>query len=469
MCFSPFLCYNNPMSMRIRAALSACVLAAAALGGGSAPNTEADRPASAQFILGNGLHVMLQEKRDLPLTGIALAIDLGTKDETDETIGYAHLLEHMLLFGPGSEADGGARLAELRGHGVDCNAHTDHDLMTFEVSCPGGESAWALERLRRTVFAGRLDPGQLEREKRVIGEEILQLRDDPDHLGLSLVMEQLFAAHPYGRPVYGDGGSIRAATADRLQAFCAPRLVPGRCALAVIGDFALAEMEGEIRRLWGGMARLETAAADVPEVGSFGKNSERRIALDLQESHLFIGWRAPGFNHEQRLAFTLLTHILGRGLNPLLGGVLRGSRKQAIRFEMRYFPMRGGGMALLHLTLDEKDIRRARREVAPFLSRIHAFNFSKEDVRSENQMYMLDYLGSAKNQMAYDSENFRESRANLSAASARYLLLTRNSAAPPRESVEEVNSSDLRRAAGGYLAGKKCAVVVITPLKPGDK
>ena len=143
-----------------------------------------------------------------------MAIDLGTKDETDQTSGYAHLLEHLLLFGAGSEPDSETRLAELRRHGIAHNAHTDHDLMTFEISCPAADSIWALERLRQTVFFSRLDPQHLEREKRIIQEEILQLRDNPSHLGRLLVMERLFAGHAYGRAVYGDSSSIQAATVE---------------------------------------------------------------------------------------------------------------------------------------------------------------------------------------------------------------------------------------------------------------
>ena len=57
------------------------------------------------FTLDNGLQVLLQEKHGSGLTAMTLAIDLGTKDETDATSGYAHLLEHMLLFGAGDHMD----------------------------------------------------------------------------------------------------------------------------------------------------------------------------------------------------------------------------------------------------------------------------------------------------------------------------------------------------------------------------
>ena len=70
--------------------------------GGQTPRT----PVYSYFVLDNGLQVLLQEKHDLPLTGITLAVNLGIKDEAEDSSGYTHLLEHMLLFGSSAEAVG---------------------------------------------------------------------------------------------------------------------------------------------------------------------------------------------------------------------------------------------------------------------------------------------------------------------------------------------------------------------------
>lgn len=425
----------------------------------------ADKPAaSSYFVLDNGLQVFLQEKHDLPLTAMTLAIDLGSKDETEQTSGYAHLLEHMLLFGASAGMDGETRLAELRRHGIEHNAHTDHDLITFEVSCPAADSGWALESLRQTVFFSRLDPQQLESEKRIILEEILQLRGNPLSLGRMLVMQQLFAGHPYGQPVYGDGSAIKTATVEPLLAFYKRLLIPGRCALAIVGDFALAEVEKEIRRNWGALPKGAAGAAVIPPAGRLEKSSEQQIELDINESHLFFAWWAPDFNNEQRIPLTVLTYILGRGLNPLLNGVLLGGRQPADQLDMGYMPLRSGGMVVLHLTLQEKNMRYAKNTLSRFLSQLGTFNFGREDFQQPYQQYVLDFLESAKNQMAYDTENFRESTLNLSMAVARFLLLnTVKGSNSYLENVGKITSSDLRRVAGKYLSGKKWAVLAIVP------
>jgi predicted Zn-dependent peptidase len=232
----------------------------------------------------------------------------------------------------------------------------------------------------------------------------------------------------------------------------------------MVGDFALADMEREVRRCWGGLPRGTAPPPAMPACPRLEKSSEQRLELDLQESHLFIGWQAPAFNDEQRLSFSLLTHLLGRGLNPVLSGVLRGRRRLVERLSMSYSPLRGGGMAVLHLVLDEKNVRSALSELASFLSNIRDFQFSREDVLPQFRSGMLDYLESAKNQMEFSDGQFRESALNLSLAAARFLLLNRIT--PGRsylESVAKVSSSDLRRVAGRFLSGKKWAVLAIVP------
>lgn len=465
-CFSATINAMVVHSRSIRSAImaTACLL----LWPAAAPAAEALDPAYVYFTLDNGLQVLLQEKRDLPLTGITLAVNLGIKDETEASSGYTHLLEHMLLFGSSAQASGDARLAEFRSHGIAANAHTDHDLMTFEVSCPAADSPWVLTGLRQAVFDHRLDAQRLEKEKRIILEEIMQLRDDPQFLGRLLLMQMLFAGHPYGRSPFGDGSAIGKATVEELQAFGSRFLVPGRCALSVIGDFSLIDMEKQVRRDWGQLPKGAGETVAIPVATPLGKNAQRQVELDLNESHLFLGWWAPDYNHEHRLALSLLTYVLGRGLNPLFYAVLGGERRLVDQLDMNYAPMAQGGMVVLHLILKENDIPSATNEIARFLSRLTAFKFAKEDHPALDQPYVADYLQSAKNQMAYDSGNFAESALNLSQASARFLLLNRNPIGGSYlENVARIGSSDLRRVAGKYLSGKKLAVLAIVPLKKG--
>ena len=57
----------------------------------------ASEEAARYFVLDNGLKVFLLEKRNVPLVNVAAAVNLGSKDETPETSGSVHILEHYIL------------------------------------------------------------------------------------------------------------------------------------------------------------------------------------------------------------------------------------------------------------------------------------------------------------------------------------------------------------------------------------
>ena len=177
------------------------------------------------FVLPNGLKVFLYEKHDLPLVNIALAVDAGSKDETEATNGVAHLLEHCLLF-RGTEFRSGSEVSrDLRRRGAYFNANTGQDLTVFELACPSGAGRLrpaqsARDRLR---FRPRPRPSSTS-EKDVVLEELKQTEDDPERHGPDLVHQRLFAGHPYGRPVTGRPEVIRSA----------PGRGPGRLPCAIL-------------------------------------------------------------------------------------------------------------------------------------------------------------------------------------------------------------------------------------------
>ncbi len=199
---------------------------------------------------------------------------------------------------PAPAADSEARLAELRRHGVEHNAHTDHDLMTFEVSCPAAESAWALEQMRQHRFFRPPRPAAAgEREAHHRRGDPAAARRPGAAWGACWSWSSCSPATPTaGRSTATAAPSARPRS-RQLQAFYAPRLVPERCALAVIGDFTLADMEKEVRRGWGAMPRGGMAATGRSRRRTPGE--EQRAAASSwtsSESHLFIAWRAPDFN-----------------------------------------------------------------------------------------------------------------------------------------------------------------------------
>src|SRR5690349_148698 len=111
----------------------AAVLIALLVPGLAPPAAAADRAPAAplhlpytQFVLPNGLHVILHEDHSVPLVTVNVWYHVGSSRELPHRTGFAHLFEHLMFMGSGHVKS--AEFDEwLENAGGDNNASTGPD------------------------------------------------------------------------------------------------------------------------------------------------------------------------------------------------------------------------------------------------------------------------------------------------------------------------------------------------------
>jgi len=418
------------------------------------------------FELDNGLKIFLYEKHTLPLINLVFAVNLGTKDESDKTSGLVHILEHYILF-RGTEFRSGPEISQdIRRHGAYFNAHTSLDLATFEISLPSEHADFALRNQKEILFNLKLSQEELDEEKKVILEELSQTQDDPLRYATSLVYQNLFKDHPYQKSIQGKKEIIEALTVEQVEKFYRKFFVPSNCALAIVGDFEIEEMEKKTKDIFGDLKKEGISPPKYEKAPALKKTVEIKQEMDVNQAYLVIGIFGPDYNHKDQYAIHLLTEILGRGINPMLNYPLRGRRNLAHNVSMKYSAYKYGGAILIYITLEPKNIKFAKREAIRFLKETSSLNYSKKDVMRDAKLYAFDYLESAKNQIKFKIHQSQEKGLLVAVSLAKFMLLNED---PTRgsylENIEKISSSDLRKAAGKYLSKGRYAIATISPKK----
>ncbi len=450
------------------AAAAAVGLALALAVASSSPASPAAREEPARdrsFTLDNGLRVILLERRTLPLINVVAAVGAGTRHETEADSGVAHLLEHCILF-RGTELRSGDQVAaDIRRHGAYFNAHTGQDLAVFELAAPADQADFALRNQKEILFDFKIAEADLEAEKEVILEEIRQIEDDPLRIGSSLVYQNLFPGHPYARPVYGRPESLRRLTAADAAAFHKRLFVPANAALAVVGDFALDEMEARVRTVFGPLAKADFAPAPLSAPAPLPKTVTIELERDIEEGYLIIGAAGPDYNSPDQFAGDVLTEALGRGLSPKLLQALRGGRRDLVSTaSMRFIALGKAGAFLAYASLAPKDMEAAKAEALAYLRRGRDEAFSKVEVQGEAREYAYDHLEGARNELRIAVQKAWESGLGLAQSLAMHALL--NEAAAPidyLDRIAKVTPSDLRRIGARYLSRASFGVVTVKP------
>lgn len=417
------------------------------------------------FELDNGLKVYLLKKSPLPLLHVVFAVNIGSKDETDETDGLIHLLEHCILF-RGSEFRSGEKIGQdIRSHGAYFNAHTGLDIALFEISLPSEYEDFALQLHKEILFNLKISQEELDREKEVILEELNQMEDDPMRLATSLVYQNLFPEHAYKRSIYGKPEIIKEATAEQLINFYSEYFFPANCALAVVGDMDLTETENKIRKIFGPLQSHGPIEKVFNMAAPLQKSVEIDHSLDVNMAYLVIGMTGPDYNSPDRYAADLITEILGRGFNPLMRTALYGHRGILVNsLRMIYNAHKYGGSFLVQITMDPDNLKSIKRIAVDFLKNTRDLRMSKDDYFGDAKFYALDYLEGAKNSIKFNYHQSQEYGLNIATSLARFMLLNELSERGNYlENMKDLSSSELRKLAADYLSRGKYVLVSIIP------
>jgi zinc protease len=419
------------------------------------------------FTLDNGLRVCLIQRDSVPLVNIVAGVNAGSKDETDETSGLVHLLEHYVLFRGTDLRSGGEIARDIRNHGAIFNAHTGQDAAFFEISLPSEHLEFGLKNQMEILFRLKISEAELEAEKEVIREEIRKIEDDPLRWGRALVYQNLLAGHPYGRPVYGIPERLAKISTQEVEQFYKRLFVPNNTVIAVAGNLPFSEMESRVREIFSDVPRGGEPPAPPERARPLRETVKIERELDIDEAYLLIGALGPDYNDPGQCAADVLTQVLGQGLHPMLIGALNSGRRVLVdSARMDYIALRRAGTFVAYFTLDPKNLPSAKREAIAFLRRVRNENFTPTDVISEERLFVFEYLQSAKNMIRFLIQQAWENGLGLATSAARFMLFNETDAGIDYLSrITALKSNDLRRAADSAFSRDAYVIVSIVPRK----
>jgi predicted Zn-dependent peptidase len=419
------------------------------------------------FPLANGLKVYLWPNFNSPLSTIVLAVKAGTVEENQETNGYLHLLEHCLLFRQNHLLIEKQLFSTIRNTGMYYNAHTDQDIMSFEVCLEEKNLEEALTLLKDIVFSFELTEEALEKEKIVICQEIKEIERDPLKVGLTKIYSSIFSSSSYGLPVYGQEKVISQTTVSGLRDFYQKLFYPNNSALVIIGNFNPNKIKEVINRIYSDLkpGPVKVKPAFVPS-GSAVKYSQLEMRMKIPKTYLLAGWLGPSYNQPDAVPLELLVEILGRGINPLLYGAFAGYPELVSSLSLHYLSHEKAGLIFLSAVTSENNVSTIKRLLQNFFLTLAEINYGLDDYPPGQQYLIIDFLQGGKNRIKWLAEKSLEEPILLGRALAKHLLIADESKSLNYlAAIGSQNSSDLRRVAREYLGKGKPVWLIIKPEK----
>jgi predicted Zn-dependent peptidase len=279
-------------------------------------------------VLENGLRVLSSELPHTRSVSISVFVGAGSRYEPDSIAGVSHFLEHMLFKGTDRRRTPREIAEAIEGVGGVMNAATDKELTVYWAKVPVDHFSDATDVLLDQLLCSRIDPVELERERKVVIEELAMVEDSPGEIAGLLLDNLMWPDQPLGRDIAGSPASVEGISRDAMLEYLSTQYVPENTVVAVAGNLSHIQVLAEVQRH---TARWKRAPYRGWEPARDGQDAYR-IGLrskKTEQTQVLLGYPSYSAFHPDRYILDVMNTVLGEGMSSRLFLEIREIRSLA--------------------------------------------------------------------------------------------------------------------------------------------
>jgi predicted Zn-dependent peptidase len=273
-------------------------------------------------VLDTGLRLITETMPHVRSVSLGVWLTRGSRHETVDRSGIAHFVEHMLFKGTGTRtAEDIAQAIDSIGGQLD--AFTAKEYASYYIKVLDEHLPLAVDLLSDIVMNPNFAVDDLDKEKKVILEEIKMVEDTPDDLVHELFTQHFWEGHALGRPILGSKESVESFTAGILRDYFRTSYVAPNLIVSAAGNVEHASVRDLIARAFEKLPSTRAPFQDetprvIPQVVIRSK--------ELEQSHVVLGTGSYPQNHEDRYVSYIMNTVLGGSMSSRLFQNVREKR-----------------------------------------------------------------------------------------------------------------------------------------------
>lgn len=408
----------------------------------------------AKTVLSNGIRVITETLPAAHSVTVGIWVTVGSRSEAHGEEGMAHFVEHMLFKGTARRS---ARdiATEIDSVGGVLNAFTSREYCCYYAKVMAEKLPLAIDLLSDLFLASIFDLDELEKERRVILQELSMLEDDPEDLIHDLYNRQFWDSPALAHSILGERDTVATLEREQLLDFVRRNYTGERIIVCAAGRIDHQDL----------VTRISAAFADVapgmPPLVCSPPNGRRRLHTlprELEQVHLCLGLQALSHNHPDRYAAVLLNTILGGSMSSRLFQSVREERGLAYSIYSYLDAHSDCGMLVLYAGVSPADAVQVVHLMLHELRRFKQETLAVAELdaaREQLKGHLLLSLESSDNCMTRLAQN-------------EIYLGRSQTVAETLQRLDAVDVDDLRRLAATLLHDDSLHLQVLGPVRGAD-
>jgi len=404
--------------------------------------------------LANGIRVVSETLPKSRSISIGVWVKVGSRHEPQEVGGVSHFIEHLFFKGTAKRTAKDIAI-EMDSIGGEMNAFTSQETTTYYAKVVDEHLPVAIDILSDILLGSKFDPVDMEKERKVILEEIKGVEDTPDDYIHELYTGTVWPDNSLGRPILGTKETIKALTHKDIIAYIENYYSPKEIVISVAGNFEHARLIELLNASFGKLSRTGITKKDIPPVFTKAVAVRKK---QLEQVQICLGCKGLQFTHEDRFVIAALNTVLGNSMSSRLFQEIREQNALAYSIYSYVTSYRDSGLLTVYAGADPANALEVVRLVTREFRKIKEEGITPaEETRVKNQI-------KGNLVLSLESSNSHMSRiARQEMYFGKYLSMD-----DIIKGVEKVSAGDVQRLAGDLFSRDTVSLTILGPLSKAD-
>ncbi|MFA5259481.1 MAG: pitrilysin family protein [Candidatus Pacearchaeota archaeon] len=360
--------------------------------------------------LDNGITVLF-EKRQIPVIAVSTSVKFGAQYESEKIKGISHFIEHLVFKGTKNRSVTDIP-KEIEGKGGILNAFTGEEITCFWNKLPSKHFELGADLSRDLVLNPLFEKEALERERKVILEEIKMYHDNPTSYVLETIKNKLYTK-PFNMSIAGTFKTVAGLSREKVIKLHDQIYSTNNMIFCVVGDSDWETVLSEAKKF----PKINKPLPTLKIIPKNGSLVEKRKGID--QAHEVIGFHMPKLNDKNRYAAEVFDSILGNGMSSRLFQEVREKRGLCYAIKSHLEQSKDYSHEIIYVGTVKEKIKEVREIVLKEIRKLgdlnpHDFENAKETLIGLRQISkekcdstMVDLLaeelgGNAENYYTYE-------------------------------------------------------------------
>ncbi len=287
--------------------------------------------------LDSGVRLVIDKIDTVQSAAVGVWVKNGAVDEPKKYAGISHFIEHMMFKGTSNRT--AKQIAfDIDKIGGQINAFTGKEATCYYVKTTMGSIEKATDVIVDMLTNSLFEKAELDRERRVVCEEIKRSVDTPDDLAHEMIEDIVFKGRKIGNSILGTKTSLNRITSNVMRKYVAENYTTNNIVVSIAGNFDEDRMveyfSDKFTTLMKSSSKSEFEAAGVEEetereASSYShvyKVGYKSVKKDIEQTHICLGTDGVSLLDEKYYPIAVLSNAMGGSMSSRLFQNIREQR-----------------------------------------------------------------------------------------------------------------------------------------------